>query len=217
MRCVILSIVLTLGLARLGASQVTLKITQPGGATGQAKVSQHIASDGGKLVELNMDLVVGGRRITVHQQSKFDRHGAPLRKVLDLNDEATHRSRQVIVSFDPAGANLVFERGGGRRPRSVTLAPSAPRENASEFWFVRDKPAPGAKVRCYVFDLDSLEWVLTDTTFVGKRPVKIGVKTIVCNHVSVKYPNKTVEADLDDSGLPVRVVSPDTKMERAAG
>ncbi len=183
-------------------AQVKLRVATAGKLVGEARVSQRIVANGGKFVELRLQMNSPASHLTVTQQSTFDAKGAPVRKVMDVVDPTSHSKQQVIATFDAEGANLVIEKDGLRSTKKVSLLANAPRANASELWFAKTKPEIGAKSKAYVFDLNTLEWNLVETVYIGLASTD-GFDG--AHRIKMTYPDHTVEAFLDDDGLPIRI------------
>jgi hypothetical protein len=160
-----------------------------------------MGADGSKSVDLKMDLSVGKQKLTIRSQSSYDAKGNPTRKFMDSNIPGGALQKQVIVTFDARGANVVQIDGGKRTTRQIPLVESAPRGNPTEFWFLRDQPKAGEKFRGYVFNMDTLAWQLQTTTYKGKKAIKIGGKSISAHEVEITG-ERASKAYLDDSGLP---------------
>ncbi|HZH98557.1 MAG TPA: hypothetical protein VEX38_06265, partial [Fimbriimonadaceae bacterium] len=92
----------------------------------------------------------------------------------------------------------------------ITLAENAPRANVSEFWFIRDKPKQGDKVEVYVFSLDTKSWELTTFTYKGLQDVTVRGKKMKAHKVE----SEKATAYMDNTGLPLRLESPQFVMER---
>ncbi len=163
---------------------VTLQVSINGQNAGEITVTQHLIDGGGKRVETrNGDFV---------QTTSYDAKGAP------VSMRTTGRT-PLMVTFDKEGARVNGE--------LVPLLKNAPRENRSEFWFLRDQPKKGEEVSVYTFGLNRRQWELTRIRFIGRD--RIG------NHVQHRVATHTIDAWLDERGLPIRVEDDEgLKMER---
>ncbi len=185
-----------------GSGQVKLTLQMPGWPPGSASFSQKVLPDGSKLVQLNLEMKdPAGRSVRVRSESSYDSKGSPIRKFLESIVDKPRDRRQVVVTFDEEGAHVVEEKGGKRTTKHLPLAKAAPRENPSEFWFLRDRPKPGAKAQYYRFDIDSMSWVLTTTTYVGPKTVAVG-RSKLSGHL---IQDDRAQVVLDDKGLPLRM------------
>lgn len=138
---------------------------------GTAAVHQKLREDGGKVVQMTIELRDEKDQDTkIRVESQFDKTGSPVRKFMETSVSGRVK-KTVVATFDEAGANVVISDGGVRSTKSVTLVANANRANAAEFWFVRDKPKPKAKVVAYTFDLDTLSWQLTTSVYKGESTV----------------------------------------------
>lgn len=173
---------------------------------GTAAVHQKLREDGGKVVQMTIEL--GGEKdqdTKIRVESQFDKSGAPVRKFMETSVGGRVK-KTVVATFDEAGANVVISDGGVRSTKSVTLVANANRANAAEFWFVRDKPKPKAKVVAYTFDLDTLSWQLTTSVYKGESTVS-GLK----GH---EVGTERYVTLLDNQGLPLIVDMGATRLVR---
>lgn len=197
-------------------AQVKLALTIGGKNAGTAAINQHLNADGGKTVELRIEIISGGKKVHLSSQATYDSKGSPIRKFLETIVPGGQVQRQAIATFDSAGANVVVRTGDGRITKKVPLVPTAPRECLSEFWFVRDKPKPGQTAKSYSFNPDKLEWELTETTFVGTRPITLRGKKVQVHEIDTVQGDRKVVSFLDDRGLPVVVDDGTMRMERVS-
>lgn len=169
---------------------------------GYATVSQW-DSAGVKTVEMRMELGADTRSPTrLHKVSTYDAGGHPIRMVLDV----TGASRTTtIATFDATGAHVSRLTGGAAKNSTVERAAGAPWGDASEFWFFRDRPKPGAHVQTLLFSVDKLDWVLTNLTYVGPKDVSIAGKTVHANVIVYEAEGKSTTAYVDGHGDPIRV------------
>lgn len=201
-------------LAAAATGQVKLKTVSSGLPDGVASYSHKLLPDGSKFVQLSIEMrAANGRAIRVRSERTYSADGHPVRAFLESIAERPTSRRQATATFSGPSAHVVLDVGGKRSVSDVPLAAAAPRACLSEFWFLRDAPAPGAKVQYYHFDLATLAWVLEEAHYVGPAKVKVGSATYSGHHVR----SKTGEAWLDARGLPIKLVSPGVSMERLPG
>jgi hypothetical protein len=199
-------------IATLAAPQTKLQVIVSGRLTGEASFSQKIMPDGSKLVQLTFELrAPDGRTVHVRSESLYDSKGASIRKFLESASDKPRLRRQIVATFDSEGANVVEEISGKRKTQKVALVKAAPRENMSEFWFIRDKPKPGDSVKFYRFDMDGLSWMLSTIKYVGQKYVKLGKGTVLAHQV---VQDDEVTAYLDNAGLPIVLEKPGVRFER---
>jgi hypothetical protein len=197
--------------AGLLQAQVRLYVTLGGKRVGQAVASQKILPDGSKLVQLSMNLAgPGGSTVTLRQESTYSPKGAPIRKFHESLKSSPRERRQVTVTFGKGGAQVVEEVGGKRNLTNVPLVASAPIEANSEFWFIRDKPKPGATDKYYHFNVSKMEWELLTTTYGGVKTILIGGKKVKAHEVK----SSQGVAYVDDKGLPYQLQLGQIKLER---
>lgn len=191
--------------------QAKLDVYVNGQKAGSASVSQRIAADGGKVVDLNMTIDGDGKEVTVRSESVYDKAGAPLREYQETvtTGKGRHR-REVIATFDADGANVVLDEDGNRSTKHVSLLSTASRADSSEFWFTRDAPKVADSVRAYRFNPDSLNWELVNTTYKGVRPITVDGRKVT----AFVTDSEEGTAYLDQDGLPLRIEMPNAAMER---
>lgn len=205
-----------LGLAALVAiasAQVQLTIRANGAVMGDASTSQRLLPDGQKRVEMRMTLKSGAQEVTIRTQNLYAADGSPVRKVTERIGPGDARVT-TVATFDEEGARVVINDRSNRKTRQVTLAKTANRKRTSEFWWIRDVPKPGDTVTAYDFNMDTLEWELTDTTYVGIELVKVGGKSISAHRVVLNRAGKKATTFLDDQGQPIRIQMEGLSMER---
>jgi hypothetical protein len=200
--------------ASLAAAQVKLNVTLEGRPMGTANLSQKLLADGSKQVEVKMTMESGGRGVELRTFSSYDSKGVPTRKFHEMRLPGTKTRRQVTVTFDGNGANVVIEEDAERSTRHVSLVEKAPRENLSEFWFLRDKPKPGQAMRIYSFDMDKLAWELLTVTYVGKKSITVGGRKVDAHEIASERGTAKVSAFVDDAGFPLLLQEGRMRMER---
>lgn len=209
----ILASALFFGLLGAALAQSHLAISQADHPVGFATVSQRIEKDGSKVVETRMEIKTAKGPIRLASRSTYDAKGLPVRRY-QQSIAPGGSVRQVVATFNAEGASVVLLEGDKRSVKTVSLAAIAPRANLAEFWFLRDPPAKAAVVESYLFNLDSLEWELSSSEYVGDREVVANGRTVKVHEVLLKQGAKRITALLDDGGLPVLIRSGDVKMER---
>lgn len=189
-------VALALGVSvSLVSAQVTMKITRAGQNLGEAKVSQRLLPDGGKVVNLLLTLKGPSRTVLVRTESRFDKTGGPVRKFQETTTLGKTDYVRIIATFNSEGASVVTDRSGKRSIQQVPLVAGAPRADKSELWFSRLKPALGGQCRAYVFNLDSMEWELGTTQYVADPD---GGHLLL-----TKRGGKEITTTVDDAGLPI--------------
>lgn len=201
--------------AAAASAQTKLKVVIQGRPAGFAYLTQRSLPSGGKSVELRVELTIGTRAVTVRQETTYDAKGAPVRALQDTTAASVHGKRQVIADFNPAGAHVIVEENAIRRPRDVSLVPTAPRADASQLWFLRSRPKAGETVKTYRFNLDTLEWELAEVAYAGREVVTAGGKKWHANKTVTKVDDRTTTSYLDDEGVPILIKdSSGVRMER---
>jgi hypothetical protein len=196
--------------ATLAHGEVKMGVFIAGRRAGTATLSQRILANGGKIVDLGMVIDAGGNEVTVRSETTYDAKGASTRKFQQTWTKGKHDRREIIAGFDGDGANAVIEVNGERTTKHVSLVANAPREDSSEFWFIRSVPAIATTVSSFRFNLDTLSWDLVNTVYKGMRPVTIDGKRVMA-HVTE---SEQGTAFLDKDGLPLRLELEGAVLER---
>lgn len=191
--------------------QVKMAVFADNKRIGTATLSEHITQTGGKVVNLGMALGPDGQQVIVRSETTYDAKGSPTRVFQETTSEGKeHYRREVIVSFDDDGANVVLELNGDRSTTHVAIDKGDSRQDESEFWFIRDHPNVGDSVSAYKFNPNTLKWDFVKTTFHGSRPM------VISGHKVEAYVTDSEQgtAFLDGDGLPLRLELPNAAMER---
>ncbi|MFQ3587280.1 MAG: hypothetical protein SNJ74_10560 [Fimbriimonadaceae bacterium] len=194
-------VVLWLAAATLGHSQVQLAVHQGANRVGTARFSQKLLPEGGKLVQISMELEVGERKARIRQETRYNARGEAVRVFQETVGDQPGTTRRIIADLSAEAADVVVEQGGNRTTRRVPLAPGAPRENQSEFWFVRDRPKPGDTAEFYSFELSTLEWRIRRIRYVRATQARLGDRPVPAHELSVEEGRVL----LDEGGLPIRL------------
>lgn len=197
------------------SAQVVLEARREGKVIGQARVSHKLMPNGGKSVEMLLTLGSGVDAVHVREQSVFAVDGAPVRKLLNLTAGSNKVKRQVLVTFREKLAHVVIEEGGVRTIKEIPVPAGASIANPAELWFVRTPPNPGLAVSSHVFNLNRLAWEALLTEYLGRAEVALPGGKVRAHRVTVNYPDRKIDAYLDDRGLPLLLIdSQGLRLER---
>lgn len=194
------------------SGQVQLRVLSQGVEVGTARASQKLLPDGGKQVNLNMELKNGPTKVVVRQTSSYDLKGIATHKFLETIVTPGPTRTTIIATLSDTEAKVAVDRGGKSESKTVPAPKDAPRDDPSEFWFIRDVPRPGTRIARYRFDTSQLEWKLTEIEYVGPREITVGGKKVRA-HV-IKASDGTFY--LDEKGLPYLIETATFRMERVA-
>ena len=198
-------------LTSISIAQVRMYVTINGQRVGQAVAFQKVLPDGGKRVQLSMNLAgPNGATITLRMESTYDAKGGPLRKFEESLTSSPRKRRTVTVTFDKKTANVIEEKDGVRTMKSVPLVASAPTESKSEWWFLRDTPKLGDVDKYYHFNISNLEWSLRTTIYGGLKTITVGGKKVQAHELKQSEGTAYVDAQ----GLPYRLVIGQIQLER---
>lgn len=205
-------LLLALGLAAAAVSQVRMFVSLNGKRIGQAVASQKLLPDGGKLVQLNMQLTgANGETVNLRSSSAYDKKGLPTRMFHESITGKSKVRRAVTVTFSKAGAHVVEDVSGQRNTKTVALVASAPWASISEFWFIRDTPKVGQVDKRYRFNVSTLEWELSTNTYVGRKTIDLNGKKVTAHELK----SDQGRAHVDSAGLPLRLDLGQIKLEKA--
>lgn len=193
---------------------VVLDVLIAGKQVGSAHYSQSLLPDGGKLVQVMLELVDQKRKIFVRTRSEYTKLGEPVRMFQAKSVSGLSERRQTTVEFSSSGARAGRSRQGAMAFQDVPLDPSLPRKNASLFWIIRDMPKSGTELKSYEFNLESLSWDLVTTRYVGKETLPLGQRSVVAHRVDSERGEQTVTTYLDDAGDPLYILMGETQMIR---
>lgn len=203
---------LLLGLvAVLSSKEVVMNISADGKKLGVARFSQQLLPDGGKQVQILMDLSSDSKKgVRVRQESAYDAQGNPVRKIQEVTSGEGKRTQLALVTFDAEGAKMSLDEGGKHSEKKYPLTKGAPRADLSEFWLIRDKPKQNAKVTHFRFDVSGARWSLAESVYIGKTTVSVGGKTVSAHMIR----STDGVAYSDDVGDPLLIQTGNVKMER---
>ena len=112
---------------------------------GSAEATSKLLETGGKQTVLTMNLKSRGMESRVRQESILDSLGQPTRMILEVVADKSKR-QHITATFDANGANVTINLDGKLTQKQVPLEKDAPRDNASEYWFIKTQPMVGEKV-----------------------------------------------------------------------
>lgn len=207
MRPILLSILLAPVIA---GAQSKLTVFVAGKKVGTATLLQKVLPDGTKSVQLSMELKTDAVTATVRSEATYTAKGAPIRKFQETLVPAQKVRRTVVVTFDDKGANVVADLNGKRTTQKIALPETTQRDDASEFWFLRDQPKKGAVSKAYTFDIETLSWSLLTTTYEGEVEITIAGKKAKAHRTKS---DKGV-AYLDATGSPLKLETGNGALER---
>lgn len=192
-------------------AQSKMRITINGNPAGTANYTQKFPSEGGKTTGLSLEMLdPGGRKVLIRQESRYDAKGNPVRMFQEVQVVGERNRKATIVTFDKSGANVILDNNGDRETKKIPVIETAPRQAASEFWFSGPLPKPGTTDKHYRFDLGTLSWQLSTTTYVGPKAVSLNKKSVRAHLLKMDE----VLAYLDDQGLPLILINGTSRFER---
>lgn len=182
--------------------QVRLKVSAQGFPDSFATYSQKLLADGSKSSQMAIEISArDGRKVRVRLDRTYASSGAPVRVYSETSSDKPRYRKTATATFGAEGARVVIDENGNRTVKDVSLAGTAPRECAPEFWFLRDTPKVGASAKYYHFDIDKLEWRIVESTYIGPTTYLLAGSKVPAHRIRTT----TGEAILDQSGAPLRV------------
>jgi hypothetical protein len=197
-------------LAAIGLAQVEMRVLSEGKPVGTATIGHRITQDGGKQVTLRMELDNGSRKVVVRQVSTYDKTGRPKTKFQEVVATPNRTRTSVMATITATGASAVLDQNGSNESKDIEAPKDAPLEDPSEFWFLRDQPRPGTTFKKYRFDLNTLEWKIGETKYVGLKEIKVGGQTFRAHQIVTDDATTYVDA----KGLPLLVETKTYRLER---
>lgn len=204
-----------LALAAVSFGQVKLKVMANSARIGTLTVSQKPLADGGKSVEFLYALSNSGVDVTVRQTTVWDKDGKQIRSSRETTSKSSHSTR--VVTYSGQIANLVIIGEGARKAKSITLAQSQNRADASQFWFQGVTPEVGAKVEYWSFNIADAEWQLATTTYEGPTEFKVGTSKVAGHKIKTVVGDVVADTILDDKGNLLYLKSNGLTLERLPG
>lgn len=192
------------------APGVRMKVTTGGEMSGTLVLSQRLLPDGRKAVSTTTTLGSRDRRsVVVVQESVYSPSGRPIRMLQRTSLASGKLLGQAVTQFGAKEAAITLEEGG-RKTSTRAALPSGSLDAKNEFWLIRDKVAPGTKHTYQRFDLGTSSWILTTAEYIGPATAKVGGKTVKAHLITLNG----VKAYSDDKGIPLRIESGQTVLER---
>lgn len=198
-------------IATVAHGQVKMVVLVEGRRAGIATLAQRLNEKGAKVVDMTIEIKSGDDHVKIESERIYDPNGAPTRMFQQVTVSGKdHSHNETIVTFDEDGANVVIDDDSDRTTKHIPLLASNPRDDPSEYWFVRDQPIVGETVVSYHFNIDTLVWEQVTTIYKGMRPVTTDGRREIANVVT----SEQGSAYLDINGLPLRLELPNSAMER---
>jgi hypothetical protein len=194
------------------AGEVTLKIGGTAGLKGTAKLTNKLQEDGSKYVRMEMELrSADGQIATVLQESVYDKTGMPVRMIQNTESKGA-KTQKIVASFSLGSVHIRVTDDGKSRDESLTIPAGISITAKYEFWFVRDKPAPGGKTAYHRFDLQTTKWERVEVVYHGTRTITVDGKTVKAHLIELG----DTRAYVDDAGDPYRIEMPGILLERTS-
>jgi hypothetical protein len=206
------ALALSLASALACAGEVTLKISGSSGLKGTAKLVNKLQDDGSKYVRMEMELrSTDGQIANVLQESVYDKSGMPVRMIQNTESKGA-KSQKIVANFERGNVRLRVTDGGKSSDETLLIPAGVNPAARYEFWFVRDKVAPGGKTSYYRFDLQTTKWERIEVVYHGVRQITVEGKAVSANLIEMGE----IKAYVDAVGDPWRIEMPGTILERTS-
>ncbi|MGI8924942.1 MAG: hypothetical protein ACR2HJ_13110 [Fimbriimonadales bacterium] len=173
-----------------------MALTVDGADVGRVWITEKLTESGGKVGQFKMQLIKGPQSVTIIEEAEYNKDARPVRKTFSQEGAGSR-----VATFSAGVVTVVMEAEGQTETKAIPIPTSADVRAQSEFWFLRDKPKPGAKSIYHRFDMKELAWVKTQVAYVGSGTLKIRGKAVKA-HLTKSGPGK---AWVDDHGRPLRI------------
>lgn len=159
-----------------------------------------------------LTITIGERRIG--QTNIVDQYGQQVKVEVHVVKSESLIEKNV-ATFDVKG-NATYERSanGHNFKKVFPLGRKGTRKDASEYWFIRNRPAAMTWSQYYTFSISSRKWQLAKTTYMGKKAVQVGAKKVNANLVVQVEPGDKLTMWLDDKGDPLIIDTGAIRMVR---
>ncbi len=206
----IFAFALALASALACAGEVTLKISGSSGLKGTAKLINKVQEDGSKYVRMEMELrSTDGQIANVLQESVYDKSGMPVRMIQNTESKGT-KTQKIVANFERGTVRLRVTDAGKSSDETLLIPAGINPAAKYEFWFVRDKVAPGGRTSFNRFDLQTTKWERIEVVFQGVRQITVEGKSVKANLIEIGE----IKAYVDDAGDPWRIEMPGIVLER---
>jgi hypothetical protein len=183
-----------------------LGVYASGQRIGVADVTIALTRTGGVHTNLEMSLSMGGNTSQISLTSECDRSGKPLytkmttKATLKGSPKAKPTLRTVSITFRGPVAKSIRVTNGKTDEKSVSAPAGANIADASQFWFIRDKPRPGQMATYYSFNAEQPSWIKTTTKYLGLKDVTVGGKTRKAHQITTTRGGSAQNVFVDSKG-----------------
>ncbi|RYG38427.1 hypothetical protein EON81_03685 [bacterium] len=180
--------------ATAGAQTARYRIYQGEKALGWATVSRTVRKDGGKDVVTTMQIGESRVRTTAH----YAEDGSTVTRRVDNLGPADRVLSFSTFRFGPKEIEILNDNLGKRTTSRIPVPEGT--ADASEGWFYKEKPKPGAKVQSKILN-SALKWDDRVTEYIGPREGGHLLRQTIGS--------KSVEVLVDDEGMPIKIMTSD--------
>lgn len=193
---------LGIGLAGLSFGQtakVTLDAIQGGKKVGFIDLTRTVK--GSTLTSVNrMSIQQGPGTTKIELTTTVDGAGTVLARAAAIQQGKVAIS--LSATFTPKAAMMTIAAQGKTDKRTIPALPGLSTSDPSNWWFIKGKPKPGQTITYQTFNMLSAKWQKVESTYAGKKSIKVGSKTVMANEIKEKRAEGTFSVFIDDAGLP---------------
>jgi len=162
------------------SSSNNYKMTIEKFGTASAVLKTSFGSDDSRKEMLRITLKQG---LSVVQESTYNSKGAATRKTQFGYQNGKEISSSVTI-ISGRKAVMTSITAGQKSTNTFTAPKNASIENASHWWFIKNKPKVGDSVTYYEFAAEKKAWELDKIKYMGKKPIKVSGKNLMLHEVT---------------------------------
>lgn len=197
------------------APPIQLRVSQGNKKVGEVVNSFRLTPEGNKVSDTRMSIELAPVKATITITTTVDALGFPVRKIQKSQIGESGDKVSIIVDFSKTNAHYVREIKGVRTVSNYPVPEGISPADPSEFWFLRDRPGAGTKVKFASFNIDLQKWEIVETTYVGKKTLIIDGAEKAGFEVSVLRDGRAGTLIVDERGQILQMVTADgLSMER---
>jgi|GEM_PF-3835396 len=193
------------------AQTVTLDAYQNGKVIGNVQYARNVHG-GSQTNVTTIHTTQKGITTTLVMTAVFDAKGKTVSRRLQA--KAGPQSVDVQVTFSKGAAQVSILENGKKSNRTFPQPSQMTTEDASSWWFITTKPKVNVTVKSQNFDIATLKWGEIESTYKGRKSVKIGNKTINANLIAQVRSGRSSTIYADDQGMPLVIEQATTRFVR---
>ena len=202
--------------AQISTTPISLHAIQGDKRVGEIVTSFKVSPEGQKVTDTRMSIDFGAAKAVITISTTIDPLGFPVRKIQKSQIGESGDKVNIVVDFSKTNARYIREIKGVRTVENYPAPEGVSTADASEFWFVRDRPGTGSKVKFASFNIDLKKWEIVETAYVGKKTVTVDSVERNGFGITVTRDGKSADLVIDEKGQMIQMITPDgLRIERA--